>query len=452
MNAREKIRVAIHIGVQPGESRGVATGGIVQSTQGIVHSLGQLDGPEQYVLVAQTQDEADWIRHYCGPNQQVVVRNGRQPGTLAGQVGSSGRHGSSSRERVKTMLRPSVKTIRRLMSRFTTPFPSVDLSDGYYESLGCDVLHFPTQQFILCALPTVYNPHDLQHLHYPQFFTAWEVAQRETIYRTACQFAQTVVVGSGWIKGDVVRQYRISPDKVQVIPFAPPTAQYPQITMEETEGVCRRLGVPPTYALYPAVTWPHKNHLRLVEALAELRDRCGLEVNLVCTGARDVSLRQVELRIKELNLGSQVKFLGFLSETELRCVYRRAQFLVLPSLFEADSCPIHEAWSEGIPVASSNLTALPDQVGDAGLLFDAKDVSAIAQALEKMATDADLRGELVARGHRRVKDFDWSRTARAYRAVYRRAAGLTLNDEDRWLLEWDWMKEPRKPSPQKEAR
>jgi glycogen synthase len=86
------------------------------------------------------------------------------------------------------------------------------------------------------------------------------------------------------------------------------------------------------------------------------------------------------------------------------------------------------------------------------LLFDAKDVSAIAQALEKMATDADLRGELVARGHRRVKDFDWSRTARAYRAVYRRAAGLTLNDEDRWLLEWDWMKEPRKPSPQKEAR
>ena len=91
---------------------------------------------------------------------------------------------------------------------------------------------------------------------------------------------------------------------------------------------------------------------------------------------------------------------------------------------------------------------MPDQVGDAGLLFDAKDVSAIADAMQKMATDADLRRHLVERGHRRVKDFDWTRTAKAYRAVYRRAAGLTLNEEDRWLLEWDWMREPNKsPKP-----
>jgi hypothetical protein len=59
-----------------------------------------------------------------------------------------------------------------------------------------------------------------------------------------------------------------------------------------------------------------------------------------------------------------------------------------------------------------------------------------------MATDAGLRKELVERGHRRVKDFDWTRTAKAYRAVYRRAAGVVLTDEDRWLLEWDWMREP----------
>jgi glycosyltransferase involved in cell wall biosynthesis len=145
-----------------------------------------------------------------------------------------------------------------------------------------------------------------------------------------------------------------------------------------------------------------------------------------------------------LNLASQVKFLGFLSEVDLRAVYRLAQFLVMPTLFEADSCPIHEAWSEGIPVASSNHTALPDQVRDAGLLFDAKSVSAIADAMQRMATDADLRRVLVERGYRRVKDFEWTRTAKAYRAVYRRAAGVTLNDEDRWLLTWDWMREPNK--------
>jgi glycosyltransferase involved in cell wall biosynthesis len=137
-----------------------------------------------------------------------------------------------------------------------------------------------------------------------------------------------------------------------------------------------------------------------------------------------------------------VTFLGFLSEADLRAVYQLAQFVVIPSLFEADSCPIYEAWSEGIPVASSNHTALPDQVGDAGLLFDSGDVSAIARAMERMATEPDLRQELVERGRRRVKDFDWARTAKAYRAVYRRAAGTTLTEEDRWLLQWDWMREP----------
>jgi hypothetical protein len=102
-------------------------------------------------------------------------------------------------------------------------------------------------------------------------------------------------------------------------------------------------------------------------------------------------------------------------------------------LFEADSCPVYEAWSEGVPVASSNHTAMPDQVGDAGLLFDAISVTAIADALQKMTMDDRLRHDLVNRGYRRVKDFDWTRTAKAYRAVYRRAAGVPLDDEDRWL-------------------
>jgi glycosyltransferase involved in cell wall biosynthesis len=139
-----------------------------------------------------------------------------------------------------------------------------------------------------------------------------------------------------------------------------------------------------------------------------------------------------------------VRFLGFLQEADLRAVYRLAQFLVLPTLFEADSCPVYEAWSEGIPVASSNHTAMPDQVGDAGLLFDAMNVTAIADALQRMTLDDRLRHDLVNRGYRRVKDFDWIRTAKAYRAVYRRAAGVPLGDEDRWLLSWDWMREPTK--------
>ena len=79
-------------------------------------------------------------------------------------------------------------------------------------------MHFPTQTFTLCALPTIFNPHDLQHFHYPQFFTPSELVIRD-MFRAACHFSNTVVVGSEWIKKDVVRQFGVSSDKVQVIPW-----------------------------------------------------------------------------------------------------------------------------------------------------------------------------------------------------------------------------------------
>lgn len=441
---KETVRTIIEIDFTPG-----LVGGIAQSTQGLVSSLGLLDGPEQYVIATETNDQTDWIRPYCGPNQKVVMRP--KDWRKEEEVCVRGKNAlQASVARFKAGLKPLATRIRGQLGRLVPQrtWPVLPLSDGYYESLGCDVLHFPTQGFKFCALPTIYNPHDLQHLHYPEFWPVGELAWREVIYRSGCQLSNTVVVGSEWIKQDVIHQFGLSPAKVQIIPWASPTAQYPETSPTQLAEVRQRLGLPDVYMLYPAVTWPHKNHLRLLEAMAELRDRRGVIVNLVCTGARFPShWPKVESRLKELNLGSQVKFLGFLSESDLRAVYRQAQFLVLPTLFEADSCPVHEAWSEGIPVASSNHTAMPDQVGEAGLLFDAKDVSAIADAVQRISTDAALRRDLVERGHRRVKDFDWIRTAKAYRAVYRRAAHATLSEEDRWLLQWDWMREPRKSAP-----
>jgi glycosyltransferase involved in cell wall biosynthesis len=429
MSSSDKVQIAIHIDVAPG-----VAGGTAQSTQWLVSSLGQLDGPERYILATRTRQQAEWIREHCGSNQTVVMARRISPGRTGDR-----------RRLPREMLKSVVNGVRKVVGRATPYVPRVPLSDGFYESLGCDVLHFPTQHFVLCALPTIFNPHDLQHLHYPQFFTAEDLQWRETLYPAACHYSQTVVVGSQWIKDDVVRQYAVHPDKVQIIPWAPPTAEQPAIPAAQVEDAKRRLALPEQYMLYPAVTWQHKNHLRLLEALAELRDRRGLIVNLVCTGARfQAHWPRIEERIRELNLASQVKFLGFLSESDLRVVYRLAQFLVLPSLFEADSCPIHEAWSEGVPLACSNHTALPDQVADAGLLFDAKDVAAMADAIQCLATNQEQRQQLIERGHRRVKDFDWLRTARAFRAVYRRAAGLKLNEEDSWLLQWDWMREPHR--------
>jgi glycosyltransferase involved in cell wall biosynthesis len=90
------------------------------------------------------------------------------------------------------------------------------------------------------------------------------------------------------------------------------------------------------------------------------------------------------------------------------------------------------------------VTSLPEQVGDAALLFDPLSVEAIAIAMKQMATDESLRASLVRKGRQRLLDFSWERTAKAYRAVYRSAAGRTLSEEDRFLLSWDWMRNPKR--------
>ena len=124
----------------------------------------------------------------------------------------------------------------------------------------------------------------------------------------------------------------------------------------------------------------------------------------------------------------------------MSALYRAAHIVFIPTLFEAASGPLFEAWQHGAPVACSSVTSLPEQAAGAALLFDPFEVDGIALALARMATEEGLRDELRRWGARRLEDFSLERTAKAYRAVYRRAAGLRLSEEDRWLLGWDWMR------------
>jgi len=403
-----------------------ALGGVASVLVGLVRALGALEGPEEYVIIGPWQ-EPDWLRPHLGPNQRIV--SGPLP----------------PYHRLKAILGPLRPVVGKLGQRLSRAVAAsgiqVPVSDGFYEGLGCDVIHFPYQRFVICRLPAIYNPHDLQHLHFPEFFKPDTLAWRQAVYPAGCRLAQTVVVESRWVKDDVVKHCGVDAEKVQVIPLAPPTQAY---AVPSPDGVVRvrdAYGVEEPFALYPAMTWPHKNHLKLLEALALIRDRHQLRVRLVCTGHQNDFWPQIQRRLVELRLQDQVKFLGMVPAEDLRALYRLAQFVVIPTLFEAASEPIYEAWHDGTPVACSNVTSLPEQAGDAALLFDPLSVESIAAGVGEMATNPERRKSLRKRGERRLKDFTWERTARAYRAVYRRAAGHPLEEEDRWLLTWDWMRE-----------
>jgi glycosyltransferase involved in cell wall biosynthesis len=160
-----------------------------------------------------------------------------------------------------------------------------------------------------------------------------------------------------------------------------------------------------------------------------------LQVPVICSGFRNEFFREIKRHLRNLKLEDQVRFLGFVTPLELQCLYTLSLCMVFPSKFEGFGLPITEAQLVGTPVACSRATSLPDLAGEGALYFDPDIPREIAEALQRLWTDEPLRKTLAKRGMERVAQFSWDRTARMFRAHYRRLAGRPLKDEDRGLIE-----------------
>jgi glycosyltransferase involved in cell wall biosynthesis len=414
-------KVLINAQLAPGGS----AGGIEQFLMGLVSGLGRLtDGEEEYILITRPESP-DWLRHLMGPNQRCVAVPAPKPGRAVGI------------KRLLGPLRRPAGELRIAVHRFLSGGPNgnaLPQSDGFYESLGGDIIHFPFQAFTRCSIPSIYNPWDLQHLHYPQFWSKKVIACREAVYRGACNCAQAVVTASSAVKSDLQQQYGLDAQKTFVIHCAPPAALYESITDEVLRDVRARYRLPELFAFFPAQTWAHKNHLRLLEALRLLRDRHGIRLNLVCTGAKNEHWPVIAKSIDNLGLQTEVMFLGFVSPIELRSLYRLAQFVVFPSLFEGAGLPVIEAFQERVAVTCSDIPPLREYGDDAVLTFDPLSVESIAASLLRISSDEALREQLRARGLERARLFTWERTGKTYRALYRKVAGVSLTEEDLHLL------------------
>jgi glycosyltransferase involved in cell wall biosynthesis len=273
----------------------------------------------------------------------------------------------------------------------------------------------------------VFQPHDLQHIHLPEFFSRGTRARRIATYDALARQAAYVVVGTRQIARDVERHLNLPSAKVKVVNLAP---------LERGTASADVLGpyeLPEAFVYYPAATWPHKNHVTILRAAARLRNE-GLRVPVVSTGQLTEHLPALRQTIDELGLGGDVHFLGFVPDEVVGALHRRALAVVVPTLFEAASFPIWEAFQAGTPVISSTVTSLPDQVGDAALLVDPLDIEGWANAIRRLWTDRTLSQLLTARAAERVSRVSWSEAARRMLAIYRMAAG-TAGHDDHVILE-----------------
>lgn len=417
----EQLAVAVDARLISGEY-----GGVEQVIIGLAHGLSGLkDGSERYDFLVYEGEES-WLEPFVsGPCRLTYVPRPKEPDTWRHKAVRAAPRLAAMRRRLLGERRPGEQA----------PI-AVPVSDGFIERAGYDLVHFTKQDGFLTEVPSIYHPHDLQHVHLPEFFSSTERARRDLWYRTLCEQASMIAVTSNWGSRDLVEHFGVDPGKIEVIPLAPALTAYVAGTPASRQNVLRTLGVERGgYLLYPAQTWPHKNHLRLIEAVVALRKK-GIPVSLVCSGRLNDDYPALEEQVARLGASDYVRFLGFVSACELDALYYGARGLVMPTLFEAAGGfgPIAEAFAAGVPVACSNVTSLPEEVGDAALVFDPLNTTSIAEAVERLWCEEPLRTELVAKGVKRVSTYSWTRVALTFRAHYRRICGRSVTEEDTSLM------------------
>lgn len=289
----------------------------------------------------------------------------------------------------------------RKLSFFLNPYRFI------LNPINIDLFHVPMQFSPVYNLnkPIIVTMHDVQEMHYPEFFSPQERLHRALNSKKSIDESSHIIVSFNHIKNDLLKYFGVKENKVSVCP--PPFSDdwFANSKPNDLDKVKEKYKLSEEFILYPAATWQHKNHLNLILALDILR-KDGINVSLVCTGNKTNYFDEViQRKIKELNFNIEVKFLGIIPESDLISLYKLTKLVVIPTIYEAGSGPLYEAMRYEIPVICSNITSLPETMDNKEFLFNPKDVQEISIMIKKGIKDNDFRKRNIENSRRRINYF-----------------------------------------------
>ena len=269
------------------------------------------------------------------------------------------------------------------------------------------------------ACPAVVTIHDLIHLRFPD----WRGRPLAPLYarvmlRLAVWRAARVITVSESTRRDLERWLRARPERIRVIPNGVAPHFGPAADPVALQAGLGKLGLAAPYLLFVGNPMPHKNLPRLLDAFARLPAELGA---LVVAGVRPAARPALDRAVETRGLRARVTVFAPLPEALMPLLYQGASLLVIPSLWEGFGLPALEAMACGTPVVASDRGALPEVIGDAGVLVDPTNVDALREAMYNLAVHTPLRAALRAAGLVRARAFSWRHAAEATVGVYREA-------------------------------
>jgi glycosyltransferase involved in cell wall biosynthesis len=301
------------------------------------------------------------------------------------------------------------------------------------DGLALDLIHFPTTVIspVIHAVPVVLTFFDMQQEFHPENFSLSERVRRHLTYRPSARKAGLIISPSSFTAETLIQRYKIPPSKIRRVPVGISDHYKPQTDPRVLGGIRQRYDLPEAFVFYPANTWRHKNHRRLLMALMLLHQQPNLRISLVCTGAASSGETVSQLGRSLGFPESQLFDLGFIPLADMPAVYALARMMVFPSLFEGFGIPVLEAMACGCPVVCANTTSLPEVGGEAVGMFDPLDVPAMADEMRRVWEDDALRAAMARKGLERAEEFRWERIIPKVVDVYREALETYPEGEQR---------------------
>jgi glycosyltransferase involved in cell wall biosynthesis len=265
--------------------------------------------------------------------------------------------------------------------------------------------------------PVVTTIHDISFRRHPEWFPLKHRVLLNLLIPMAARSAAHVITGSEYTRSDLIDAFDLPPEKVTVTPYAADPIYRPMDSEAARRAVKERFGLRGPFVLAVGVLQPRKNLPRLVRAFASVAREVPHTLTLV--GKPGWAHEELHRSAAASRLGSRIQFTGYVADADLPFLYNAADLFVYPSLYEGFGIPPLEAMACGTPVVTSNVTSLPEVVGDAALTVAPTDETALAEAIRRALTDEPLRSHLHAAGLARAAKFSWERTAALTLEVYR---------------------------------
>ncbi len=294
---------------------------------------------------------------------------------------------------------------------------------GIEKTVGeADIYHSPSFDDLRIKGPKIIvTVHDLVFRAFAQGHTKETIATSEQQLKETVAKAERIICCSRSTYKDLLRWTNFDPAKLRLIYQGVERKDFYRLNEEETEVAARWLslkGIRPPFLLFVGTIEPRKNLQNLLKAYSLLRHEGRFSGPLVVIGRAGWMSEDVSRILADEGLKEDVRFMGFVSNEELRYFYNLCEVFIFPSFFEGFGFPILEALSCGAAVVTSNVSSCPEVAGDAAILADPNQPISIAEAIDGLLKNEALKKQLQVRALKRAEEFSFEKTARETLGVY----------------------------------